>query len=195
MKIGVIIYQNLTLLDLVGFTDAMHRLKTMHFLDDLSITYCGTSESCSDNYGFNLEADQIKPDLAVFDLIFIPGGFGTRDLIHDIDFIRWIQTARQVPLKASVCTGSLILGAAGFLDHKKATTHFDEYELLHQYTREVIEADIVEHEQIITGGAVATSIILGLHLCQKLAGREAAAQIAKRMGLPDIYQNANVQVY
>lgn len=195
MKIGIIIYQDLTLLDLVGFTDAVNRLKVMQYLPGLELVYCAITPDLTDNFGFRLQADLVKPDLSSFDFLFIPGGFGTRKLIHDSEFIQWIQTARPVNWKISVCTGSLILGAAGFLDGKKATTHFDEYELLHQYTSEVIEADIVEDQNVITGGAVATSIILGLHVCKKLAGSEAAVQIAKRMGLPDIYQNADVQVH
>lgn len=195
MKIALIVYQDLTLLDLVGFTDAIHRLKTMQYLPTLSMDYCSYDEKVSDNFGFPIRVDKIKPDLAANDLIFIPGGFGTRRLIHDTGFTQWIQSTGNDALKVSVCTGSLILGASGFLEQRKATTHFDEYELLHQYTTQVLKADIVEDQDIITGGAVGTSIIMGLHLCQKLAGSDAAKEIAKRMGLPDIYKTADVQVY
>ena len=195
MKIGLIAYQDLTLLDLVGFTDAIHRLKSMKFIPDLELIYCAFTRKVTDNFGFKIQVDRVKPDLSEFDLIFIPGGFGSRPLIHDADFIEWIRTAQNVKLKLSVCTGSLILGAAGFLEHRKATTHFDEYDLLHQYTNDVIKADIVEDQDIITGGAVATSLLIGLHTCKKLAGTEAASNIAKRMGLPGLYDSANVQIY
>lgn len=195
MKIALIVYQDLTLLDLVGFTDALNRLKTMQFLPDLSLHYCSQHDHVTDNFGFPIQVDQIRPDLAPFDLLFIPGGFGTRHLINDSGFIQWIRSAANDALKISVCTGSLILGAAGFLEQRKATTHFDEYELLHQYTTEVIKADIIDDQDVITGGAVGTSIIMGLHLCHKLAGIDAANKIARRMGLPDIYKSADVQVY
>ena len=137
MKLAIIVYQDLTLLDLVGFTDAIQRLKTMKFLPDLQIQYCAYYSEVSDNFGFKVQVDSVQPDLSDFDVIFIPGGFGTRTLIHDPSFIGWLTTAQEIPLKISVCTGSLLLGASGFLENRKATTHFDEYALLHQYTSEV----------------------------------------------------------
>jgi cyclohexyl-isocyanide hydratase len=195
MKLAIIVYQDLTLLDLVGFTDAIQRLKTMKFLPHLQIQYCAYQPEVSDNFGFKVQVDSVEADLSIFDLLFIPGGFGTRALMHDAGFIEWLRSAQNVPLKISVCTGSLLLGAAGFLENRRATTHFDEYDLLHQYTREVVKADIVEDHGIVTGGAVATSILVGIHTCQILAGKTKAMEIAKRMGLPDLYQNADVQIY
>lgn len=195
MQIAIIVYQNLTLLDLVGFTDAVQRLKSMGMINDLTLTYCALAQPISDNFGFGVRVDKIKPDLSTFDLVFVPGGLGSRELLSNLDFLDWIRTANRVPLKAAVCTGSLILGAAGFLEGKKATTHFDEYDLLHQYTSQVIEADLVEDQGIVTAGAVASSLVLGLHVCKILSGEKNALLIAKRMGLPDLYQQANVQIY
>lgn len=195
MKIGIIVYQDLTLLDLVGFTDAVQRLRTMQFVPDLEITYCAPDTAVSDNYGFPVRVDKVKPDLSGYDLIFIPGGFGSRQMIHEASFTEWISTAEENTLKTSICTGSLILGASGLLEGRRATTHFDEFDLLHQFTKTVVKADIVEDGDTITGGAVGTSITLGLHICKKLAGKEAAIKIAQRMGLPHIYEQANVQIY
>ncbi|NND34103.1 MAG: DJ-1/PfpI family protein [Saprospiraceae bacterium] len=195
MKFAIVVYQNLTLLDLVGFTDAVQRLKSMNILPDLELAYCAFSQPVSDNFGFPIRIDHIAPDLASFDLIFIPGGIGSRILLSDIDFISWLQTASSIPIKAAVCTGSLIMGAAGFLEGKKATTHFDEYEHLHQYTSQVVPADLVEDQGLITAGAVASSILLGLHICKLYASEADALLIAKRMGIPDLYKNANVQIY
>jgi cyclohexyl-isocyanide hydratase len=195
MQIAIIVYQNLTLLDLVGFTDAIQRLKSMKMINDLALTYCAFEEPVTDNFGFGIQVDKIKPDLASFDVVFVPGGLGSRVLLSNPEFLAWIRTANPVPLMAAVCTGSLIFGAAGLLEGKKATTHFDEYELLHQYTSQVIEADVVEDQGMVTAGAVASSLVLGLHICRLLTSEQDALLIAKRMGLPDIYQQANVQVY
>lgn len=195
MQIAIIVYQNLTLLDLVGFTDAVQRLKSMKLIDDLKLTYCAVEQPITDNFDFAVRVDEIKPDLARFDLVFIPGGLGSRILLSNSEFLNWIRSANSVPLKAAVCTGSLILGAAGLLEEKKATTHFDEYELLHQYTSQVIEADLVEDQGLITAGAVASSLVLGLHICKLLTSDKEAMLIAKRMGIPDIYQQADVQIY
>jgi cyclohexyl-isocyanide hydratase len=195
MHIAIIVYQNLTLLDLVGFTDAIQRLKSMKMINDLELTYCALNKPITDNFGFGVRVDKIKPDLATFDVVFVPGGLGSRVLLSNVEFLNWIRTASSVPLKAAVCTGSLILGAAGLLENKKATTHFDEYELLHQYTSQVIKADLVEDQGLVTAGAVASSLVLGLHICKMLTSEKDALLIAKRMGLPDIYQQADVQIY
>ena len=195
MKLAIIVFPDLTLLDLVGFTDAIHRLKTMNFLPDLQMDYCAYQPEVSDNFGFKVQVDMLRPVLSTYDLLFIPGGFGTRRLIHDADFLQWLRSAQEVPLKISVCTGSLLLGAAGFLENRKATTHFDEYDHLHQYTSEVVKSDIVEDHGVVTGGAVATSILVGIHTCRMVAGKVAAMEIAKRMGLPHLYENADVQIY
>jgi transcriptional regulator GlxA family with amidase domain len=75
----------------------------------------------------------------------------------------------------------LILGAAGFLNGKKATTNYQEYETLKPYCKEVLKNRIVEDENIITAGAVSSSIDLGLYLCGKWAGENAKNEIRKRM--------------
>ena len=93
----------------------------------------------------------------------------------------WIRTAEKVPYKISICTGSLLLGAAGFLEGKKATTNFAEYDNLKLYCGEVVRQRIVEDGQTITAGAVTASIDLGLFLCNKWSGPEATAAIRKRL--------------
>ncbi|WP_306418287.1 DJ-1/PfpI family protein [Geobacillus sp. PK12] len=117
-------------------------------------------------------------------MLYVPGGFGTRQLLHDSEFIEWLKTGSNVNYKVSVCTGSLLFGAAGFLDGKKATTHPAAYDLLRPYCLEVIEDRIVKDGHIITGGGVATSVDLGLYICELLGGAEAALRIQKQMDYP-----------
>ena len=83
------------------------------------------------------------------------------------------SSALHVKYKISICTGSLILGAAGFLKDKKATTNFQEFELLKSYCNNVVEDRIVDEEGIITAGAITASIDLGLYLCKKWARVDA----------------------
>lgn len=73
----------------------------------------------------------------------------------------------------SVCTGSLILGAAGSLKDKKATSHFNEYDTLEKYCKQVVKKRIVEDGNIITAGAVSSSIDLGLYVCEKWGWRNS----------------------
>ncbi|PHN04898.1 thiamine biosynthesis protein ThiJ [Flavilitoribacter nigricans DSM 23189 = NBRC 102662] len=181
MQIAFILYDDLTLLDFIGFYDPVSRLRSMKFLPDLSWRLCATKAMVTDSFGMHLRVDQVTPDLAEFDAIFIPGGLGSRPLQYDDEFIAWIKTAETVPWKISVCTGSLLLGAAGFLEQKRATTHFDEYDTLGSYCGEVVRERIVADGQIITGGAVATSLDLGLYMCERWAGAEAARAIQTRM--------------
>jgi len=181
MKLAYIIFDGITWLDLIGIYDPISRLKSMKYLPDLSWDICSTAESAKDNFGLEIKATRINKPLTGYDAIIIPGGHGTRSLQTDTSFLRWIKTAEQSPYKISICTGSLILGAAGFLKNKTATTNFLEYDTLKQYCSKVSTEKIVDDENVITAGAVSNSINLGLYLCNKWAGEEAAKEIKKRI--------------
>lgn len=181
MQIAYILYDDLTLLDFIGFYDPISRLRSMKYLPDLGWQLCATKAMITDSFGMHIRVDQITPDLSEFDVIYIPGGLGSRALQHDPAFISWLKTAEQVPWKISVCTGSLLLGAAGMLQNKRATTHFDEYDSLGAYCQTVVKDRIVADGQLITGGAVATALDLGLYICEQWAGPEAVQAIRKRM--------------
>ena len=184
MKIAFILFEKVTSLDFVGFYDGVTRLKSMGFMADLSWDVCAYDEQVNDDRGITYKIDKIRPDLSGYDLIFIPGGMGTRTLIHDNKFIEWLKTAKEVQYKVSVCTGSLLLGASGFLDGKKATTHPNAFDLLRVYTENVETQRIIRDGNIITGGGVATSVDLGLYICELLAGKEAVKKIQMQMDYP-----------
>jgi len=192
MKAAFVVFDNMTTLDFVGFYDAVTRLKTMKFMDDFTWKVCSragqSNAQVSDDRGLGIAADSVNEPLSGYDLLFIPGGFGTRPLQHDRAFIDWIVTAKDVPLKVSVCTGALILGAAGFLKGKNATTHPGAYKELEPYCAAVLQQRIVDEGNIVTGGGVSTSIDLGLHLAGRLAGADARARIAKQMDYPYPYR-------
>lgn len=181
MRIAYILYDNLTLLDFVGFYDPVSRLRTQGYLPELEWHLCATKATVRDSCGLHVSIDRIMPDLAAYDLVYVPGGFGSRTLINDDEFLDWLRTAAQTEQLVSVCTGSLLLGAAGLLQGKRATTHFDEYATLAPYVAEVVEENLVADGRVITGGAVAASLDLGLYTCQKLAGPDAATEISRRM--------------
>jgi transcriptional regulator GlxA family with amidase domain len=181
MRIAYILFDNLTLLDLIGVYDAVTRLKTMNYIPDLQWDFNALTEKVSDESGLTILPTKIGGSLENYDVLIVPGGDGTRSLLQDPGFIAWLQTASPAAWKTSVCTGSLLLGAAGFLKGKKATTHFDYYDFLQQYCKVVIPDRVVEDGNVITAGAVSSSIDLGLFLCNKWAGDEAAANIRRRM--------------
>ncbi|SDI98193.1 DJ-1/PfpI family protein [Alteribacillus bidgolensis] len=184
MKAAFILFDQLTSLDFIGFYDGFTRLKTMNYKSDLSWDLCALNEEITDDRGITFKINKLGPDLSEYDLIFIPGGMGTRRLRNDEEFIEWLKTAENVPYKLSVCTGALLLGAAGFLKEKAATTHPNAYELLKSYTNQVKEDRIVKDGNIITGGGVAASVDLGLYACEFFSGSEAALKIKKQMDYP-----------
>lgn len=192
MKVAFIIFQGMTLLDFAGVYDAVTRLNTMGFLPDLQWDICAHSEevwderSCSPgSQGLSVKPMQVNSSLSGYDIIIVPGGFGTQPLANDESFIAWLKTAESCLLKVSVCTGSLLLAAAGFLAGKRATTHpamFDE--LRDRPQVEVVGQRIVDEGDVITARGVTASIDLGLYLCEKLAGRDAKEAIRQQMDYP-----------
>jgi transcriptional regulator GlxA family with amidase domain len=181
MKIAFIIFDGITWLDFIGIYDPISRLRSMEIIKDISWDTCAFTPSAKDNFGLEMVAGKIREPLTPYDVLIVPGGYGTRKLQFDQEFLSWIKTAEQVEYKISICTGSLILGAAGFLKDKLATTHFSEYKTLEPYCRKVLQQRIVEDGNVITAGAVTSSIDLGLFLCSKWAGKTAAGEIRKRM--------------
>jgi transcriptional regulator GlxA family with amidase domain len=181
MKIGFIIYDGMTALDLIGLYDPLTRLKTMGFMPGLKWDICAQTTVVKDNTGLGLTPTNIRYSLKEYDMIIVPGGPGSRKLLEDADFIGWLKGAKSCRLKVSVCTGALLLGAAGFLKGKKATTHPSELDHLRRYCSSVVHERIVEDGDVITAGGVTSSIDLGLFLCEKLAGSDVKEQIRLQM--------------
>jgi len=180
MKIAYVIFNDITLLDFIGIYDPISRLQK-EWMPNLSWDVVAFTPTVKDNFGLTLSPQLVQADLSGYDMVFIPGGWGTRQLIHDRQFLNWIQTTNRSALKTSVCTGSLIWGAAGLLANRKATTHFNEYETLTQFGCTVSKDRIVDDGDLITAGAVASSLDLGLYLCNKWCGPAAAEQVRVKM--------------
>ncbi len=184
MKAAFIIYNDLTTLDFVGVYDALTRLKTMNFDSGFSWEICALTPQVRDDRGLTLLPTQVGESLDGFDMVVAAGGFGSRPLVKDEAFLAWLGTAASCKLKASVCTGSLLYGAAGFLKGRRATTHPNAYEALRPYCAEVVDERIVDEGEVITARGVTSGIDLGLYLCAKFAGAEARAAIKKQMDYP-----------
>ncbi|KOY16903.1 DJ-1/PfpI family protein [Paenibacillus xylanivorans] len=184
MKIAFVLFDGLTFLDFAGFYDVINRLNFFEQTKGTTWETCAMTDQVTDESGLTLKVDRVKPNLAEYDLIFVPGGMGTRKLRFDEAFVGWLRQAENVPLKVSVCTGSLLMGSAGFLTGKKATTHPNVYDLLEPYVAEVIQTRIVKDGNVITAGGVATSIDLGIYVVGLLAGQEAAANVKLQIDYP-----------
>jgi len=182
MKIAFVVYDGMTLLDFAGVFDPVTRLKTMGFRDDLSWDICATKERIRTSEGAGLIAGQVNGDLTGYDYVIIPGGDGIKDLMQDQKFLRWISApASGKGILAALCGGSLLLGAAGLLRTKRATTHPNLAGFLKNFAREVVPDRVVDEGCIITAGGVTAGIDLGLYLCERIAGRDAREKIQKQM--------------
>ena len=181
MRVAYVLYDDITLLDFVGFYDPVSRLRSLGYRPDLTWDLCALQAQITDNHGTVINIDRVRPDLSGYELVYVPGGFGSRRLLANSDFLDWLRPASSVPHLVSVCTGSLLLGAAGLLTGRRATTHFNEYDRLAPYVDEVVREDLVHHGPVITGGAVAAALPLGLYVAELLAGKEAATAIRRSM--------------
>ncbi|WP_298320889.1 DJ-1/PfpI family protein [uncultured Aquimarina sp.] len=181
MRIAYILFDEITLLDFIGIYDPIKNIKTKKYIEHLDWDLCGTNTTIKDSFGLEMVVDKMKPNLSDYDMVIVSGGFGTRALQYDKEFIDWLQTANGVKYLVSICTGSLLLGAAGFLKGKMATTNFNEYQSLEKYCDTVLDSRIVDDNNVITAGAVASSLDLGLYICKKLIGDEKAEDIRKVM--------------
>ncbi|MDI3339200.1 MAG: DJ-1/PfpI family protein [Sphaerobacter sp.] len=184
MKIAFVIYDGMTALDFIGAYDPLTRLKTMGFMPDVTWDICAVTPEVRDGTGLRFIPTRVGESLAGYDLVYVPGGFGTRTLAADRAFLAWLATARDSRLLASVCTGSLLLGAAGLLAGRRATSHPSAYDDLRAYTPHVVDARVVDEGDLVTGRGVSSAIDLGLYLVQRIAGPEVAARIKQQMDYP-----------
>ena len=181
MNVAFCIYDGMTVLDFVGAYDPITRLDRMEFMP-LSWDVCAPTEGVSANR-LEFGVDRVRPDLGAYDLVFLPGGYASRELLEDRSFLEWLETAASCEYLTSVCTGSLLLGAAGFLDGKRATTHPSAFDALEEYAT-VVDERVVEDGSVITGRGVSSSIDLGLYVVETLTDAETRAAIAEQMDYP-----------
>jgi cyclohexyl-isocyanide hydratase len=184
MKIAFVVFNGLTTLDFIGIYDPLTRLKTMRFMPDLEWDICAFTDIVKDDRGLVMIPTAIQEPLQSYEVLVVPGGYGTRTLIHDKNFVEWIKTAGPCKLKVSVCTGALLLGAAGILKDKRATTHPSAFQELKPFCRTVLENRIVDEGNLITAGGVSSGIDAGLYVVERLAGVETKKKIAKQMDYP-----------
>jgi transcriptional regulator GlxA family with amidase domain len=184
MKMAFIFFDGMTTLDFAGFHNAITWLKKRNMMDDLSWDFCSDKEEVKDDRGMIIRMNRVEPHLAEYDLIFIPGGPATRKLIHDKAFVEWIQTAKDVQYKVSVCTGALLLGAAGFTKDKIITTNPLALAELEPYCKKVVQARAMRDGDVFTGGGITASVDLGLYFIETITDKETTAEIQKYMDYP-----------
>lgn len=180
MDVAFVVFDDMTALDFVGAHDPIARLDG--YLD-LDADVCARAERVTSGKGLTFVADRVDPDLGAYDMVVVPGGLGTRELRADEGFLDWLRGAAGCEWIVSVCTGSLLLGAAGVLDGRTATTHPDAVDLLAEYC-EVSAERVVEDGGVITARGVSASIDCGLYVVERLTDADTRREIATAMDYP-----------
>lgn len=138
--------------------------------------------------GLKLSPDFTFDDCPKLDLFIVPGGWGTRKEINNARLIRWIsEQSKKSLLTASICTGSSLIGKAGLLDGKKATTHWRAFDFLHECAPKAnIQRNVyfTIENSIFTSAGVASGIGLALFLVSHFYGIEVGRATARHMEYP-----------
>jgi transcriptional regulator GlxA family with amidase domain len=138
--------------------------------------------------GLKVVPDHALDDCPPLDMLVVPGGWGTRRAMSDDRLIAWIaERSREVGALASVCTGALLLGKAGLLDGRRATTHWKALELMRELfpAVEVVEDQhVVEDDNVITSAGISAGIDLALRVVARHHGKDVARATARHMEYP-----------
>src|SRR5690348_1354182 len=179
VRIAIPLFPQFTALDAIGPYEVLQRIPTF----DITFVGHAKGEVRADNGMLGLVIDGRFEDLPDPDVIVFPGGVGTRPLQTDARVLDWLRGAHaSTTFTTSVCTGALVLGAAGLLDGLTATTHWGGYDELAVWGATPTAERVVEHldHRIITAAGVSAGIDMALRLTELLADR-TAAQAAQLM--------------
>jgi putative intracellular protease/amidase len=172
-QIAIPLFDRFTALDGIGPYEVLQRIP------GFDITFIGHRREVvrSDNGFLGIQVDATYSELPSPDIVVFPGGVGTRALVEDEAVLDWVRNAhRTSTFTTSVCTGSLVLAAAGLLDGLTATTHWSVMDLLGKLGAIPTSERVVEHlpERIITAAGVSSGIDMALRLVEILVDRTAA---------------------
>lgn len=174
MDIAIPLYDRFTALDAIGPYEVLSRLP------DARVRFLAHEAGpvTTDNGMLSLNAEAAFEDLPHPELVLVPGGLGTRDLLGDERLLAWIREAHEhSDWTTSVCTGSLLLGAAGVLEEVEATCHWLELETLEDYGARPTGRRVVQQGKVWTSGGVSSGIDMALALAARIAGEDFAKAV------------------
>lgn len=174
MQIAILIFDKLTALDAIGPYEVLSRLP------DAELTFVAKEAGMkrTDTNRLGLNADAALADVASPDVVLIPGGEGNRSLLADNEVLDWVRTAHESSAwTTSVCTGSLVLGAAGVLEGKRATSHWVYRDSLADFGAIPTAERVVVDGRVVTAAGVSAGIDMALTLAAQIAGDDIAKAI------------------
>ena len=190
-NVGILLFDNVEVLDFAGPFEVFSRTRLVpgpesRRSDDSApfhvFTVGRTTDPVTATGGLVVVPQHGFADAPRIDILVVPGGFGTRPLLHDEETLDWIRrTAASAQQVTSVCTGSLLLGKAGLLKGRKATTHWAALDLLESLgTGAAVQRDLrVVDDGIITSAGVASGIDMSFYVVERLCGRDVADETAR----------------
>ncbi len=174
MKTAILIFDGLTALDAVGPYEVLRSVPGW----EVAFVSKSAGEVRTDSGHLGLSADLALEEAGETDIVLVPGGAGNRPLLEDEEVLDWLrQIDRGTKWTTSVCTGSLVLGAAGLLEGKRATGHWLYLDPLRAYGADPVGGRFVEDGKVLTAAGVSAGIDMALHLVGREAGREVAQAV------------------
>lgn len=174
MEIAIPLFDRFTALDAVGPYEVLSRIPGAQ----VTFVAAEPGPKRTETRMLAITADASLAEVPEPEVILMPGGFGTRTLMVDEEILSWIRRAHAYSQwTTSVCTGSLLLAAAGVLDGLEATTHWLELETLARFGARPVERRVVEQGKVITAAGVSSGIDMALTLAAHIAGEDVAQAI------------------
>ncbi|MDQ3012723.1 MAG: DJ-1/PfpI family protein [Acidobacteriota bacterium] len=174
MEIAILLFDRLTALDAIGPYEVLSRIPN----SNLKFIAKEAGAVRTDVGSLALVADYTLDQVPSPDIFVVPGGPGQLALMEDEAILNWVRRAHETSKwTASVCTGSLVLGAAGLLKGLKATTHWLAYDALRELGAEAISQRVVIEGKIITAAGVSAGIDMALTLVARECGEPIAQAI------------------
>jgi putative intracellular protease/amidase len=174
MDVAIPLFEGFTALDAVGPYEVLARLP------GASVRFVAEKPGPlrTETGALGLTADHALDEFPAPEVIVVPGGLGTRALLDGGPMVEWVRVAHETSeWTTSVCTGSLLLGAAGVLNGLDATTHWLELETLERFGARPVSERVVERGKVITAAGVSSGIDMALTLAARIAGDEIAQAI------------------
>lgn len=176
MKIAILIYDEFTALDAIGPYEVLRSVPGW----EVEFVAKQRGEIRTDSGAVGLSADRSLEEVGEPEIVLVPGGQGSRPLMEDEEVLSWLRRVdATTKWTTSVCTGSLVLAAAGLLEGKRATGHWAFLEPLREYGADPVGGRYVEDGKVITAAGVSAGIDMALHL----VGREVGPEVAQAVQL------------
>jgi transcriptional regulator GlxA family with amidase domain len=174
MQVAYLLYDRFTALDITGPHEVLNSVPGNESI--FVAERAGPVRNESDT--LSLVADAAIDEVTSPEIVVVPGGYGTRVLFDHEPVLSWLRGVHETSTwTTSVCTGSLLLAAAGLLDGAPATTHWLARDLLKELGAVPVPDRVVEHGKIITAAGVSSGIDMALGLVQRINGDEVAQAV------------------